>query len=78
MNIRSLAEVGACLEEIVIDLLGADSTDPHQKYLHFEMLAIEILDSQFADFPEGVLEEYLQGYLAQKRLELGVDEEDLT
>ncbi len=38
------------------------------------MLAIEILDSQFDNYPEGVLEEYLKGYLAQKRLELGVDE----
>lgn len=77
MTIRSLAEVGARLEEIVTDLLG-ENAEPHQRYLHYEMIAIEILDSEFGDYPEGILEEYLQGYLLQKRLKLGVDEEDLT
>ena len=77
MTIRSLAEVGARLEEIVSDLLGADA-DPLQKYLHYEMIAIEILDSEFVDFPDDILANFLKEYLLQKRLELGVDESDLS
>jgi hypothetical protein len=76
MTICSPAEVGARLEEIVTDLLGEEA-DPLQRYLHYEMIAIEILDSEFDNYTEGVLETYLQGYLSQKRLDLGVDEEDL-
>ncbi|WP_339673348.1 hypothetical protein [Dasania marina] len=72
MTIRSLAEVGARLEEIVSDLLGEDAV-PQQRYLHYEMIAIEILDSEFGGFPDGVLEEYLQAYLHIKRLELSLD-----
>lgn len=77
MTICSPAEVGARLEEIVTDLLGKEA-DPLERYLHYEMIAIEILDSEFGDYPEGILEEYLQGYLLEKRLELGVDEGDLN
>lgn len=76
MTIRSLAEVGARLEETVTGLLG-DDADPLQQYLLYEMIAIEILDSEHENHPDGVLESYLQGYLSQKRLELGVDEGDL-
>lgn len=76
MTIRSLAEVGARLEETVSTLLG-DDADSVEPYMCYEMIAIEILDSEYADFPDGVLASFLKEYLLQKRLELGVDESDL-
>jgi hypothetical protein len=77
MNIRTLAEVGTRLEETVTGLLDDDAT-PLDTYLMFENIGISILDSEFTDHPEGVLAHYLQAVLLQKRLELGVDEGDLS
>lgn len=53
MTIRSLAEVGARLEKAVMAFSG-DDADPQQRYAHYEMIAIEILDSEFNDYAEGV------------------------
>lgn len=63
MSIRTLAEVSARLEEAVI----ASSDDCHtaqELYDCYEMVAIQILDSNFDAFPEGELELFLRGYLA--------------
>ena len=72
MNIRSLAEVGARLEEAV----SGDTSTPQELYERYEMLAIQILDSEFDNYADGILEEYLLGYLNSKRLELGLSEDD--
>lgn len=70
MTIRSLAEVGARLEEAVA-LLPGEPASPQALYDRYEMVAIAILDSEHADFPAGVLEAYLAAYLA--RLEATLD-----
>jgi hypothetical protein len=67
MTIRTLAEVGARLEETVKGLPG----DGHDLFDRYEMVAIQILDSEFPDFAPGLLERYLSIYLDLKRLELG-------
>lgn len=67
MTIRTLAEVGARLEETVRSLPG----DGHDLFDRYEMVAIQILDSEFPDFAPGLLEHYLSAYLDLKRLELG-------
>ncbi len=67
MTIRTLAEVGARLEEAVRSLPG----DGHDLFDRYEMVAIQILDSEFPDFAPGLLERYLSTYLDLKRLELG-------
>ena len=70
MPIRSLAEVGARLEAVAA-LPGrvADSAEIYERY---EMVAIQILDSEHGDFDQGALQDYLRGYLALKRMELGL------
>jgi hypothetical protein len=71
MPIRSLAEVGARLEEAVSGLPGepADASDHYDRY---EQVAIAILDSEHSDFIPGELQEYLETVLYKKRLELGL------
>jgi hypothetical protein len=72
MTIRSLAEVGARLEE-AIALLPGDPDSPQELYDRCEMVAIAILDSEHADWPEGLLEEYLILWLRLRRMELRID-----
>jgi len=67
MTIRTLAEVGARLEDAVRSL----PDDGHDLFDRYEMVAIQILDSEFPDFAPGLLERYLSVYLDLKRLELG-------
>ena len=74
MNICSLAEVSARLENMIGNL---DHRNNREQYQYLEILAISILDSEFMNYEEGKLEEYLQAYLHMKRLELGIDEADL-
>jgi hypothetical protein len=71
MHHRDLAEVGSRLKEAVRNL--PDSvTDPPTLYDRYEMLAIQILDSEHADYPAGELEAYLLQYLAELRIKLGL------
>jgi len=67
MTIGSLAEVRLRLEEVVRAL----PDDGHDLFDRYEMVAIQILDSEFPDFAPGLLERYLSAYLDLKRLELG-------
>ena len=41
------------------------------EYEDYEMIAIQILDSQFDEFPEGLLQRELESYLLDKSYELG-------
>ena len=66
MTIRNLAEVGAHLEEAYNSLPGEPSTKAEQ-YETYEMLAIQILDSEYMNYSEGVLEEYLLQFLKLKQ-----------
>ena len=62
MSIRTLSEVSARLEKAVI-ATSADSHTNQELYDCYEMVAIQILDSEFEAFPDGELELYLKGYL---------------
>ena len=59
MTIRTLAAVGARLEKAVSALPG-EAANPADLYDRYEMLATQILDSEFEDYLDGVLEEYLR------------------
>ena len=73
MTIRNLAEVRVRLEKAVAGLPG-EPTGPQDLYDRYEMVATQILDSEFGDFtPPGVLEEYLLAVLAQVQLENGLN-----
>ncbi len=72
MTIRNIAEVGARLEKAVM-AVSDDGLSPHEMYELYEQAAIQILDSEFDDYPEGELENYLMGYLERKRGEFGLD-----
>lgn len=69
MTIRSLAEVGARLEEAVSGLPGR-VTCPADLIDRYEEVAIQVLDSEHGNFTPGALQEYLETYLYLKRLEL--------
>jgi len=71
MTLRSLAGAGARLEEAVKALPGEPSSGP-DLYDRYEEIAVQILDSEFADHAPGVLENYLRAFLYLKQLELGV------
>ena len=66
MTIRNLAEVGARLEKAV-KLLSDGNLSPTEQYELYEQTAIQILDSEFDDYPDGELEAYLMDYLQRKR-----------
>ena len=69
MTHRSLAEVGARLEEAARLLPGepADSQDELDRY---ESVAVAILDSEYESFIPGQLQEYLMTLLYKRQLEL--------
>ncbi len=64
MTNPKLLEVGARLEKVVQELIdkGVASGDLYDTY---ESVAIQILDSEFDDYPEGELEQYLMDYLSE-------------
>ena len=66
---RTLAEVAAYIDEHA-DALPSQS--PQEQYIHLESLSIAVLDSQFDNYPEGVLQDFLMDYLASKRKLLGL------
>jgi len=73
MSHRALARVRARLEVLEAQLSVTEpSTDPQMIYERIENLAIAILDSEFMDFGEGELEEYLLNLLHQRAMELGI------
>jgi hypothetical protein len=69
MTIRSLAEVGARLDEAV-SLLPGEPACPAETFDRYESVAIAILDSEHTDFIPGQLEEYLQTLMYKRQLEL--------
>jgi hypothetical protein len=71
MKIRSLAEISARLEETV-STLPVRATTPAELFDHYEMVAIEVLDSEHGNYTPGALEEYLEAFLYMRQLELGL------
>lgn len=72
-NLHELGAVGARLEAAALQSLPESAHDPPAVYDHYEMLAIQILDSEHADYAPGVLQHYLEVYLADLRAKLGLD-----
>jgi hypothetical protein len=72
MKIRAMAEVGARLEKAVMAYLD-ESLTPREIYNAYEEVAIAMLDSEFDDYPEDTLEQYLRTFLYHKELDLGLD-----
>jgi hypothetical protein len=72
MKIRAMAEVGARLEKAVMANLD-ESLTPQQTYDAYEEVAISILDSEFDDYSEETLEQYLRTFLYLKEMDLGLD-----
>ena len=72
MKSCNLAEVSARLEEAVARITGPPA-NPGELYDRFEMTAISILDSEHENYPEGVLYDFLLGYLSEKRRQLGLE-----
>lgn len=69
MTVRTLTEVVAYIDEHA-DALPSQS--PQEQYEHFEMLAIAVLDSEFDNYPEGTLQDFLMDYLTTKRKQLSL------
>jgi len=69
MTVSSLAEVAAYIDE---HSNAHHSQSPEEQYIHLESLSIAVLDSQFDNYPEDVLQEFLMDYLATKRKQLGL------
>ncbi len=63
MSTANLQAVARRLEAAVL-ALSEQSHTPAEMYSLYEMVAIGILDSEHEDFPPGILEAYLLGYLA--------------
>jgi len=63
------------MAKLIKDLIGEIEEKGRElgnTYDDFEMLAIAVLDSNWDDFPNGLLQYALEGYLADKAKELGV------
>jgi len=72
MTRQERLEISARLEEAVARIKDPP-VNAEEIYERFEMTAISILDSEHENYPEGVLTEYLLGYLSEKRRELGLE-----
>ncbi len=71
MTTHTLAEVRARLEEAVAGLPG-EPADSSELFERTEQVAIQILDSEFEDYPPGALQELLMSYLYIRQIELGL------
>jgi hypothetical protein len=68
MCISELTEVSTRLEQAYNAFSETD--DLQEMYNRYEMLAIQILDSEFDNFPDKALEYYLMGYLQATKYSL--------
>jgi len=71
MIIRKISEIGSRLEKAVM-VVSQDGLSPQERYDVYEQAAIQILDSEFDDYPEDELERYLMSYLERKRGEFRI------
>ena len=71
-NSRDLSEVAVRLEQAYANAKEATMT-PQEQFDLYESIAIQILDSEFDEYEEGALEEYLVTFLDKKVKSLKVD-----
>ena len=73
MNSPSLREIRLRLDAYLADFpYEEDSSDPQDMYDRIEGWCIAVLDSEFMNYGEGELEEYLICTLHQRALELSI------
>lgn len=61
-----------CRLESAVSLLPGEPTTPIDLFAKTEMVAIQILDSEFELYPPGMLQELLMSYLYIRQIELGL------
>jgi hypothetical protein len=71
MTTGDIGSVRSRLETAVADLPGIPA-DAENVYERYEQIAIAMLDSEHEDFIPGLLEEYLENLLYERRLILGL------
>ena len=71
MTHRDIAAVRARLEKAVAGLPG-EPVDAADVFNRTEQVAIQTLDSEFEDYPPGMLQELLMSYLYIRQIELGL------
>jgi hypothetical protein len=71
MTTGDIGSVRSRLETAVAALPGIP-VDADEVYERYEQIAIAMLDSEFEDFIPGLLEEYLETLLYERRLILGL------
>ena len=71
MTHRDIGSVRVRLEEAVAALPG-EPADAAEHFERTEMLAVQILDSEFEDYTPGALQELLMSYLYIRQIELGL------
>ncbi len=69
---RDIAAVRTRLEEAVARLPGETATSPQAQFDCLEEVSVQILDSEFEDYPPGMLQELLMSYLYIRQIELGL------
>jgi hypothetical protein len=68
-NSRELSEVSVRLE-LAYAYSKEEAMTPQEQYDLYETIAIQILDSEFDEYEEGLLEDCLVTFLKQKRKKL--------
>lgn len=71
MTIRDIAEVRTRLDQAVARLPG-EPADAADLFDRTEQVAIQMLDSEFDDYPPGLMQELLMSYLYIRQIELGL------
>ncbi len=66
-----ISSVRARLEEAVAALPG-EPANAAEAFCRIEQVAIQVLDSEFEDYPLGMLQELLMSYLYIRQIELGL------
>ncbi len=70
MNGNRLRDIRRMLDALPLD--PDKCRDDQDRFDRVEEVAIQVLDGQFAAFPDGVLEDYLLTYLHLRRYEYGL------
>jgi hypothetical protein len=71
MTTGDISSIRSRLETAVADLPGIPA-NAKEVYEAYEQIAVAILDSEHEDFIPGLLEEYLETLLYERRLVLGL------
>jgi acetyl-CoA carboxylase carboxyltransferase component len=61
-----------CRLETAVSLLPDEPTSPAELFDRYEMVATQILDSEFQDYTQGMLQELLMSFLYVRQIELGL------